>query len=144
MCLLPGSSGYQLSSRAPGAASTRIQATALGPDLARESATYHFSASSQPQDPRRRKAISYAAAEYVFFQSTTVAAARVGVWLDPDHQPYHTADSTFLEQALLPPGDDVIHYAMGFGLAFESFQLDVAADFSDLVDTASLSAIYSF
>ncbi len=61
MCLLPGSSGYQLSSRAPVAASTRIQAAAPGPDLVRESATYHFSASSQPQDTLRRKAISYTA-----------------------------------------------------------------------------------
>jgi hypothetical protein len=34
--------------------------------------------------------------------------------------------------------------AVGVGLAFKSFQIDLAADFSDLVDTVSLSAIYSF
>jgi len=33
---------------------------------------------------------------------------------------------------------------LGFGVAFERFQIDVAADFSDLVDTLSVSAIYSF
>ncbi len=34
--------------------------------------------------------------------------------------------------------------SMGFGVAFDTLQLDLAVDFSDLVDTASLSAIYSF
>jgi hypothetical protein len=33
---------------------------------------------------------------------------------------------------------------MGVGVAFKSFQIDLAADFSDLVDTIALSAIYSF
>jgi hypothetical protein len=47
-------------------------------------------------------------------------------------------------EAVLPPGDDHIHYAAGLGLAFKRFQLDVAADFSELVDTVSLSFIYSF
>ena len=83
-------------------------------------------------------------AEYAFVGSTPVIAARLGVWLDPDHQPYFTERADALEQVLLPRRDDVIHCAAGFGLAFERFQLDLAADFSDLVDTASLSMIYSF
>jgi len=83
-------------------------------------------------------------AEYVFLRSTTLAAARLGVWLDPDHQPRFTSGGDLLEQALFPPGDDQIHYALGLGLAFKKFQIDLGADFSDLVDTVSVSAIYSF
>jgi long-subunit fatty acid transport protein len=82
--------------------------------------------------------------EYVFLRSTTLAAARLGVWLDPDHQPHFTRNGDLLEQALFPPGDDQIHYALGLGLAFKSFQIDLGADFSDFVDTISVSAIYSF
>jgi hypothetical protein len=37
-----------------------------------------------------------------------------------------------------------MHYAAGVGLAFERFQIDFASDLSALVDTASISAIYSF
>jgi long-subunit fatty acid transport protein len=83
-------------------------------------------------------------AEYVFLRSTTLAAARLGVWLDPDHRPHFTRDGDPLEQALFPPGDDQIHYALGLGLAFKKFQIDLGADFSDFVDTISVSAIYSF
>ena len=83
-------------------------------------------------------------AEYVFIRSTPLLAARLGVWLDPDHRPRATAASEILERAFLQPGKDQIHYALGFGLAFKSFQIDFGADFSDLVDTVSLSAIYGF
>ncbi len=82
--------------------------------------------------------------EYVFLRSTPVVAARLGVWLDPDHQPRATAASELIELALLPPGTDKTHWSVGVGLAFENFQIDIGADFSDLVDTVSLSAIYSF
>jgi hypothetical protein len=44
----------------------------------------------------------------------------------------------------LPPGEDELHLAVGVGLAFKDFQVDLGVDFSDLVDTASLSVIYSF
>jgi hypothetical protein len=37
-----------------------------------------------------------------------------------------------------------MHYAGGVGLAFKRFQIDFGIDFSDQVDTASISAIYSF
>ena len=39
---------------------------------------------------------------------------------------------------------DNLHYAFGFGAAFKQIQIDLGADFSDLRDTLSLSAIYSF
>jgi hypothetical protein len=45
--------------------------------------------------------------------------------------------------ALLPAGDDEIHYAAGLGLAFESFQLDVGVDLSDRSNTVSVSAVFS-
>jgi len=46
--------------------------------------------------------------------------------------------------AVLTSGEDHVHVAAGLGLAFERFQLDLAADFSELVDTLSFSLIYSF
>jgi long-subunit fatty acid transport protein len=82
-------------------------------------------------------------AEYAFLDLKPVLAIRAGVWLDPDHR-FRSISSDPEHQALFQPGDDEIHFAVGLGLAFESFQIDLAADFSDLVDTVSLSAIYSF
>ena len=72
-----------------------------------------------------------------------VVALRLGAWTDPDHRIRVVGGDDFL-RAILPPGDDEIHYAVGVGLAFQTVQIDLAVDFSDLVDTASLSAIYSF
>ncbi len=82
-------------------------------------------------------------AEYVFLASRPLAALRLGVWLDPDHRFRSEGDEPF-ERAVFQPGENEIHLAVGFGLAFERFQIDVAADFSDLVDAISLSTIYSF
>ena len=82
--------------------------------------------------------------EYAFLDLKPVLAIRAGVWLDPDHRfrsihPYNPD-----HRALFKAGEDEIHVAVGLGLAFRSFQIDFAADFSDLVDTVSLSVIYSF
>lgn len=82
-------------------------------------------------------------AEYAFLDLEPVLALRAGVWLDPDHR-FRSISSDPEHRALFQPGDDEIHVALGLGLAFGSFQIDLAADFSDLVDTFSLSAIYSF
>ncbi len=82
-------------------------------------------------------------AEYAFLESTPVMALRLGAWLDPDHQMYATVDDPYL-QAVLPRGDDDWHYTAGLGIATERFQIDLAADLSDRVDTISLSAIYNF
>lgn len=81
--------------------------------------------------------------EYVFLGSTPILAVRIGAWLDPDHQLRATSDDPFL-RALLPRGEDEMHYAVGLGFAFEGFQIDLGIDLADRVDTASLSAIYSF
>jgi long-subunit fatty acid transport protein len=81
--------------------------------------------------------------EYVFLDSHPMIALRAGVWLDPDHEVSYTGDK-YVAAALLQSGDDSIHYAAGLGFAFKRFQIDVGLDFSDLVDTASLSMIFSF
>ena len=81
--------------------------------------------------------------EYVFFETTPIVAARGGVWRDPDHRP-RTMDDEPLIQALFVEGSDEIHLTVGVGLAFRNFQLDLAGDFSEPVDTVALSAIYKF
>jgi len=82
-------------------------------------------------------------AEYVFLESTPVVALRLGTWLEPDHQVRATSDDPFL-QALLPPGDDDVHISAGLGIATKRFQIDLAMDYADRVDTLALSAIYNF
>jgi long-chain fatty acid transport protein len=81
--------------------------------------------------------------EYVFPHATPVVALRLGAWLDPDHQPRDTSNDPFL-RVLQPPGEDQLHLALGLGVAFERFQIDVGVDFADELDTASISAVYSF
>jgi long-chain fatty acid transport protein len=82
--------------------------------------------------------------EYALLELKPVLAIRAGVWLDPDHRfrSIHPYDPD--HRAVFKAGEDEIHMAVGLGLAFKSFQIDLGADFSDLVDTYSLSAIYSF
>jgi hypothetical protein len=75
-------------------------------------------------------------------------ALRVGVWRDPAHnirfqQRVSTPESDALARAF-PAGDDEIHFSAGAGFVLKRFQLDVAADFSDSVDTFSLSAVFFF
>lgn len=84
--------------------------------------------------------------EYAFFAGTSVVAVRLGLWHDPDHQFRFEGDpdqEPFLA-ALFPGGDDELHLAAGLGVALRRFQVDLGVDLSDRVDTASLSAIYSF
>jgi long-subunit fatty acid transport protein len=82
-------------------------------------------------------------AEYALIDSRPVVALRAGVWRDPDHR-FRSISSDPEHRALFQPGEDRVHWAIGLGLAFRSFQVDAAVDFSDLVDTFSLSAIWSF
>ena len=81
--------------------------------------------------------------EYMFLHSTPIIAVRLGMWLDPDHQIRATSDDPFFS-ALLPRGEDQMHYTAGAGVAFQSFQADLGVDLSDRVNTVSLSAVYSF
>ena len=85
----------------------------------------------------------HAGIEYVFLGSTPIIALRFGAWYEPDHQMHATIDDPFL-QALIPRRDDEIHVAAGLGFAMERFQVDVALDVADSVDTVALSAIFNF
>ncbi|MEE9562488.1 MAG: hypothetical protein V3W50_05415, partial [Thermoanaerobaculia bacterium] len=85
----------------------------------------------------------HAGLEYAFLQAKPLVAIRVGAWLDPDHRFRNEGDDPF-QRAVTSGGGDEIHLATGVGVAFGSFQLDLGIDFSDLVNTASVSAIYTF
>ena len=82
-------------------------------------------------------------AEYVFPQSTSVLAVRLGAWLDPDHRIDYRGDS-YVSEALNLPGQDELHLAAGLGVVFKKLQLDIGVDVSDPVRTISVSSIYSF
>jgi hypothetical protein len=82
-------------------------------------------------------------AEYVFLDSTPIIALRLGTWYEPDHQMRPTIDDPWLE-AMTVEGDDEFHFAAGLGLAMERYQFDLAMDFSDRLDTVSLSAVFNF
>ena len=82
-------------------------------------------------------------AEYFFLESSPVMAVRLGAWLDPYHQMYAIVDDPYM-QAVLPPGSDEWHYTAGLGFATQRFQVDLAADLSDALNTISLSAIFNF
>ena len=80
--------------------------------------------------------------EYAFFLGRSVMAIRLGAWHDPDHQQRN--ESTAFGRAEIPRGDDELHLAAGFGVAFDNLQIDLGIDLSRLRDTASVSLIYSF
>ena len=82
-------------------------------------------------------------AEWAFLESSPLVAVRLGAWLDPDHRVRTRSDHPF-DQAIYPLGEDEIHYAVGFGVKLERFQIDLGADFADAVDKVALSAIYKF
>ncbi len=85
----------------------------------------------------------HAGLEYAFLRTKPLVAIRFGAWLDPDHRFRNEGDDPF-ERAITRRGEDEIHLATGVGVAFGSFQFDLGIDLSDLVDTASISAIYTF
>lgn len=85
-------------------------------------------------------------AEYVL--SSLPVALRAGLWHDPAHAidfrgPVNTL-SDQVHDSFFQGTDDELHYSLGFGVFFENFQLDVAADFSDIQDTISLSGVFRF
>lgn len=81
--------------------------------------------------------------EYAFLQLNPLVALRGGAWRNPDHTIRSVEDDP-LERALLRGGDDDLHLSLGAGVVFKNFQVDLAIDVSDLVDTAALSLIYQF
>lgn len=87
--------------------------------------------------------------EYTFTNFKNPFSLRGGIWSDPEHTirfegvPGNTVDE-LANAVLFSIGDDEIHYSLGFGWAFEKFQLDAAMDISDLVDTYSVSGVWRF
>ena len=87
----------------------------------------------------------HAGFEYAFLHSQPLIAVRLGAWLDPDHRIHIRGERRdAFDRAIFQPGDDEIHVAVGIGVVFKRIQRDFAFDRSDLVDTASLSAIFHF
>ena len=80
--------------------------------------------------------------EYVFLDSTPVVAVRLGAWIEPDRLVRGNGTDPIVD-ALLPAGDDEVHYAAGLGVAFETFQIDVGVDLSAPANTVSVSAVFS-
>ncbi len=87
-------------------------------------------------------------AEYTFTQFKVPFTLRGGVWRDPAHgiqyQAPSAGEASTLAILFATPSDDEMHYALGGGFAFKNFQIDLAVDFSDLVDTASVSGVWRF
>ena len=89
--------------------------------------------------------------EYLMLLSRSRALAfRAGTWWDPNHQPYFNGDpATGLPAprwaVLFPRRDGHMHVSGGIGFNTRShFQLDAAVDFSELVDTFSISSVWRF
>jgi long-chain fatty acid transport protein len=98
--------------------------------------------------------------EYVF-DTRNNFALRAGAWYDPEHVIRHVGEQVPVTPADTPaqkifqnvsntraaffqPGDDEIHYSIGAGMVFKRLQLDVAMDFSERVNTFSLSGVIFF
>jgi long-chain fatty acid transport protein len=71
-------------------------------------------------------------AEYALLQSTPILAFRAGYWIEK------------YQNGFVDANDNLTHLSAGIGIAARSFQVDLAADFSDEVDTTSISFIYTF
>ena len=81
--------------------------------------------------------------EYVFLKTTPLIAIRGGVWHDPGHRFHYSGPDPFT-RALYPPGENALHIAVGVGVVFGRFQIDLGADFSDAIDQLAVSGIFSF
>jgi long-subunit fatty acid transport protein len=88
--------------------------------------------------------------EYTFTQMSHPFSLRAGIWHDPRHSVEFTgdpgSDQGAIPLAVLFNGGQgpQNHVAVGFGWAFTKFQIDAAADFSDVTDTFSVSGVYHF
>jgi long-subunit fatty acid transport protein len=103
--------------------------------------------------------------EWVFLDMERPLSLRVGAWYEDEHTIQFEGDLAEFEQLvegvpaefrndfLLDPianailfstGEDQVHYSLGLGWAFRSFQIDFAADFADQRDTLSLSGVWRF
>ena len=86
--------------------------------------------------------------EYVFTQFATPFSLRGGLWREPDHALVATGPlddpNVDVDRAFFRSGSDEMHYTLGLGWAFPRFQIDLAADWSDNVDSYSASGVVRF
>jgi hypothetical protein len=81
--------------------------------------------------------------EYVSLRVRHPLALRLGFWHDPDHKIRYVGERP-IALARFRPGADELHLAGGIGLVVGRFQIDLAGDVSDRVDTLSLSTVVSY
>ncbi len=82
-------------------------------------------------------------------ESLFVGSARFGAWFEPNHTPRYIGVGASGDDLLTlfgsEPDDDELHLSVGFGLVIkEDYQLDFAANFSDITDTYSFSLVKFF
>jgi long-chain fatty acid transport protein len=93
--------------------------------------------------------------EYLFADFTHPFFVRGGIWRDPDHRlsvratnpaaiPGVDPDNAILDAGEFRPDDAQIHYALGIGWAFDTFQLDAGLDLSKRNDTIAVSGVWRF
>jgi long-chain fatty acid transport protein len=89
--------------------------------------------------------------EYTFTQMSHPFSLRAGVWHDPRHSieykgdPGDTDVNAIALATLFSGGKgSQTHESIGAGFVFNKFEIDAAADFSDLTDMYSVSAVYHF
>lgn len=93
-------------------------------------------------------------AEYTFATAHPFSL-RAGIWRDPAHELVYrgtppnidlSVNSVPANAATFAAGRDdaQTHIAIGAGMAFEKFQIDLGADFSDTVDILSMSGVFRF
>lgn len=89
-------------------------------------------------------------AEYTFTEMEVPLSLRAGVWRDPEHTvrfnglPNPAFGDAVANAVLFSHGDDEMHASLGFGWAFEKFQLDAAFDTSERNQTLSISGVLRF
>lgn len=87
-------------------------------------------------------------AEYVFTQFANPFSLRGGLWQEPDHALVATGPvddpNVDVDRAFFRSGSDEMHYTLGLGWAFPRFQFDLAADWSDNVNSYSASGVVRF
>jgi long-chain fatty acid transport protein len=93
-------------------------------------------------------------AEYTFATKYPFSL-RAGIWHDPAHELRYRGDppefnvEEFNSLAVNAIGFSAgrgsqTHYAIGAGMVFNNFQIDVGADFSDSIDILSMSGVFRF
>ena len=93
-------------------------------------------------------------AEYTFATARPFSL-RAGVWRDPAHELVYRGNPPNFDPATQNPEANAVtfssgrkgsqtHYAIGAGMAFSKFQIDIGADFSDTSDTVSASGVLRF